>query len=141
MIIIIKELYENLQEQHSEKLAKSFDRKVGLKLDPKMVLHDDSGPVEYRLAITVFRKGGMENGHFYVAAPASHTTYVVYNNQCTSAAMTLPQLRQAHGKHVHGCMYVRTHAPAKDDWRQLTATAKADTAVRYSAGCFLALHQ
>ena len=130
-----------LQEQHNEKLAKCHDSKVGLKLEPNMTLHDDSGQVQYRLAMVVFRTGGLKDGHFYVAAPASHTSWRLFNNNNASPPMSLRALRQEHGAHVHGMVYVRTEKPAGalDEWYK--PTGQAEIPVRYTPKYFLALYQ
>ena len=123
-----------MQAQHDERRAKCNDRSVGLKLEPNMQLEEDSGPVQYQLAMVVFRIGEMESGHFYVAAPACNASlWVVYNEDRASKPVTLQQLRQMEEKNVHGVVYVRTQAPSTNEWCKLNATNTEEIPVRYIA--------
>ena len=128
-----------MQASHDDKHAKCFDSKVGMRFDPHMVLQDDSGVVQYNLAVIIFRTGGMGNGHFYVAAPTSAGAWMMHNNNNIQGPMPLKQLQQKEGMHAHGMMYVRTKAPATDDWDDLIPTGRMYKSVqrlRYATGGF-----
>ena len=109
---------------------------VGMKLEQQMVLQDDSGPVCYRLAIIIFRTGGLSDGHFYIAAPTTPGMWSIFNNQTAQKAMLLKELQLVEGRHAHGTMYVRTKAPATDDWGCLNTTGSmlgSVSQLRYAA--------
>ena len=128
-----------MQASHDEAYAKCSDSKVGLRFEPQMVLQDDSGPVCYRLAVIVFRTGGMTDGHFYIAAPTTAGNWRVMNNSAAQQPVSLKQLQRTEGRHAHGVMYVRAKAPAKDDWASLNTTGSMQTPLhddRYAAVCY-----
>ena len=129
----------HVQASHDEAYAKCPDSKVGMKIEPHMVLKDDSGLVCYKLAVIIFRRGGLNDGHFYIAAPARSGMWRILNNQTAQEAMSLKQLQFSEGRHAHGLMYVRTGAPPIDDWGSLNTTGSASTLlhdVRCAAVCF-----
>ena len=55
----------------------------------------------YRLAVIVFRTGGMTDGHFYIAAPTTAGNWRVLNNSAAQQPVSLKQLQRSEGKHAH----------------------------------------
>ena len=88
-----------------------------------MQLQDDSGMVDYNLALVIFRTGGQLDGHYFVAAPTPASAWVVFDDKNVLMPMSLRDLQGNYGKAVHGVMYVRKTAPAEDDWARLIPTA------------------
>lgn len=58
-----------MQSTHDERQANYANKQVGMKLETTTQLQDDSGMVDYKLELVIFRTGGQLNGHFFVAAP------------------------------------------------------------------------
>lgn len=114
-----KSAFANMQVQHDEAQAKVGNNRVGLKFEAQIVLRDESGDVSYRLALIVFRTGGLNNGHFYVAEPSTAGAWRVLNQHQASPPMSLRALQRLEGKNAHGMVYIRAQAPAQDDWASL----------------------
>ena len=112
-----------LQTTHDERKANYADKQVGMKLEATMQLQDDSGMVDYNLALIIFRTGGQLDGHYFVAAPTPASAWVVFDDKNVLMPMSLRDLQGNYGKAVHGVMYVRKTAPAEDDWARLIPTA------------------
>ena len=87
----------HVQASHDEAYAKCSDSKVSMKIEPHMVLKDDSGLVCYKLSVIIFRTGGLNIGHFYNAAPAKSGMWRIINNQTAQEAMSLKQLQFSEG--------------------------------------------
>ena len=122
-----------MQSTHDEGKADYANKQVGMKLEAYMQLQDESGVVDYKLAIIVFRTGGQLDGHFFVAAPTPAAAWVVFNEAKVLQPMSLSALRTHFGKAVHGLMYIRMTAPAEDDWALLNPNPFLDTnAARYN---------
>ena len=131
-----------MQASYDEAHAKCSDPTVGLKFQAQMVLQDDKGPVSYRLTVIIFREGEINGGHFFIAAPTTEGMWRVMNSEKMSKPMSLMELQRAKGRQAHGMMYVRTEAPAQDDWACLRPTGSMQTPVhgfRYAAFCCYAL--
>ena len=128
----------HVQASHDEAHAKCSDSTMGMKIEPQMVLRDDSGPVCYRLAVIIFRTGGMSNGHFYIAAPTTTGMWTILNNQTSQKPISLRELKRVEGKNAHGMMYVRSKAPTTDDWGCLNTTGSmlgSVNQIRFAAIC------
>ena len=115
--------FATVQVQHDPSKASFCNTKVGLRFEAQIELQDQSGSVPYRLALIIFRIGGQHNGHFYVAEPTTAGMWRVLNQHRASAAMSLKTLHRLEGTNAHGLIYVRTKAPAQDDWASLDPNA------------------
>ena len=115
------------QSTHDEATADYSNKSVGMKLEATIQLQDDSGTVEYQLMLVIFREGGQNSGHFYVAAPTPAGTWRMFNNHQVLMPMQLRDLQKEYGKRVHGVVYRRRSAPAEDDWACLNPTALLGT--------------
>ena len=113
-----------MQDTHDEVKADYSNKNVGMKLEAAIQLQDDSGIVEYQLMLIIFREGGHNNGHYYVAARTPTNTWKMFNNNQAMMPMQLRDLQKNYGKRVHGVVYMRKSAPAEDDWACLNPTGR-----------------
>ena len=105
--------------------GQEVNESLGLRLQESIQLEEHSPinasrtEVAFRLVVIVFREGGFDGGHFFVAVQSSPGRWLVVNS-AESGPFTLKDLQAEYGRKVYGLSYIRKQLPADDDRQTLT---------------------